>query len=76
VGVMERSRYDLVRKAALGILDINGDVKERLERLFPFNATTDIPRLIAIKPITDERYEKFYDDNTLDPIEFYEKMYP
>lgn len=56
------------------MVDVNTDVKERLERLFPFDVAQDIPRLIAIKPITDDRFEKFFDDETLDPIEFYEKM--
>jgi hypothetical protein len=63
-----------VRKAALGLLDINNDARERLERIFDINVTTDSPKLIAIKPITDDKFEKFIDD-TLDPVEFYEKLY-
>lgn len=71
--VMERSRYDLVRKAALGLLDVNNDCKERLERIFDINLATDPPKLIMIKPITDDKYEKFIDVDTLDPVELYEK---
>ena len=71
---MQKARFNLVRKAALGLLDVNGDALKRIERIFSFNLITDIPKLVAIKPLDDLRYDRFVDD-TLEPLEFYEKLY-
>lgn len=44
VDELQESRYALLNKAILGVIDINGDVDTRLERVYEINVnTTEVP---------------------------------
>ncbi|CAD8063976.1 unnamed protein product [Paramecium sonneborni] len=74
VQLMQDARYTLLNKAILGVLDVDGDCQERLERVYEINVnTTQLPQLIAMKPIDDNRFYK-YKKGPLDPVQFYEQI--
>lgn len=59
----------MIKKAILGVIDVNGDLGERMDRLFDINVndTDSIPRYIAIKPKNDDDFLK-YKENIMDPL--------
>ena len=70
---MQAVRPKFVRKCVLGLIDASSDMKDRLDRIYALNITRDIPKLIAMKPISDDNYEKYISDG-LDPAEFWDNM--
>jgi hypothetical protein len=65
-------RHSLLRKAVLGVSDVNS-VSERMNRLFGINCSseTEIPTYIMVKPKNDKEFFKYQGDFK-DPLEFYE----
>jgi hypothetical protein len=68
--LVKNYRHPLVRKAVLGISDVN-DVSERMKRLFGFNLETDIPTYIMVKPKSDREFLKFK-GTFKDPLDLFE----
>lgn len=73
IDAIEKARYTLYQKAVVGLADVQYDVKDRIEKLFIFNLTTDLPKLIVIKPINDDKFDRFVSDS-LDPNVAYEQV--
>ncbi|KAM3134278.1 hypothetical protein pb186bvf_013563 [Paramecium bursaria] len=71
---LQQARYPLLNKAILGVIDVNGDCKDRLDRWFQIDVnTTEFPKLIAVKPNGEGQFLK-YINKDYDAIEFYEQF--
>lgn len=68
VQAVHDSRYALLNKAIVGIVDVNNDAAERIERLFNINVTTDVPKYIMIKPKNENNEFFKYKEDYMDPI--------
>lgn len=54
---MHNARYALLNKAIVGLLNIENDASDRLDRWFDINInTTTLPRMIALRPQSGDRF--------------------